>query len=186
LGFVARELELSLREGGYSQQRWYPIGMGSGHGFAVTTRLEQLEDDGRPSPSARWSSLYADAANLRWLMQARTPRLPHPGHYRVLLFAYTDLSIDKTGNAPIWNQETIMDWPNAPHASAPGDIPVSALAPCGYRLAIYEYEYEYRSNDTDDRGKLLPRHAETASGKSPPVAAPLEARGFTLRAAGQF
>ncbi len=178
LSSVALELELSLREGGYSEQRWYPIGMGQGHGFAVTTRLEQLEDAGQPSPRARWSSLYLEAANLRWLAQARTPTLPHRGRYRLLLLAYTDLPIGRTAHAPIWNEDTIMDWPDAPRASSPSDAIVSARSPDDYRLAIFEYEYGW--NDVDERGKWLPPRAETTSGNSP-LSIPLGARGFTPR-----
>jgi len=184
LSSLAQELELSLHEGGYWQQRWYPIGIGQSHGFAVTTRLEQIEDDRQPLPRARWSSLYPDAANLRWLMQARAPTLPQPGRYRVLLIAYTDLPIGRTANAPVWNQETIMDWPDAPRASSPGDVAVSALVPIGYRLAIYEYEYG--RNDLDERGKLRPRPVEDANAKSSPLTRVLESRGFTARSKEPF
>lgn len=184
LSTLAQELELSLQEGGYTQQRWYPIGAGQSHGFAVTTRLEQLDDGREPLRRERWSSLYADAANLRWLAQARTPALPHAGRYRSLLLAYTDLPIGETSNAPIWNEETIMDWPDAPRASSPSNIAVSMLAPDGYRLTIFEYEYGW--DDADDRGRWIPPRSAAASKRSPPLAAALEARGFRLRRAEQF
>src|SRR6478752_3556609 len=43
LGTVAGRLEAELQTAGYAEQRWYPIGTSYEHGFAVTTRLEQLE-----------------------------------------------------------------------------------------------------------------------------------------------
>jgi hypothetical protein len=181
---IAREVELSLHDGGYLEQRWYPIGISQSHGFAVTTRLEQLDDDIQSSAHTRWSSLYGNAANLKWLAQARTPALPHPGRYLVLFVAYTDLPIERTGHAPVWSQETIMDWPDAPVASSPGELAVPALAPDGYRLANYEYEYTW--NDSEQRGKWLPPRADARSRQSPPLAASLEARGFTLLAPAQF
>jgi len=181
LSAVAREVEFSLREGGYTQQRWYPIGTGQSHGFAVTTRLEELED-GRQTPAReRWSPLYADAANLRWLAQARTPALPHPGRYRSLLLAYTDLPIGGASNAPIWNEETIMDWPDAPRASSPSEAIVSTRVPDGYRLTIFEYEYGW--NDADNRGRWVPPRREAPNRGSPPLASALEERGFALRRA---
>lgn len=158
---VAQRLEVSLHEGGYTQQRWYPIGMGQSHGFAVTTRLEQLEGEHQPSLRERWSPLYADAANLRWLAQAQTPTLPHRGRYRSLLLAYTDLPVGPTSSAPIWNEETIMDWPDAPHASSPSEATVSAFAPDDYRLTIFEYEYAWEEGE--DRGKRVAPHADAAS-----------------------
>jgi len=178
---VAGELELTLREGGYPQQRWYPIGVGQSHGFAVTTRLERLEADGRPSSSARWSPLYSDAANLRWLTQARAPALPHAGHYRVLLLAYTDLPIGRTSKAPSWNEETVMDWPDAARDFSPRDVTAAAHVPRGYQLAIYEYRYGW--DGVDDRGKLLlPPDRESASQTSPPLSTPLEQRGLAPHA----
>src|SRR3954464_11977562 len=42
LSSVAGGLAVSLRGSGYSDQRWYPIGVGNSHGFAVATRLEQV------------------------------------------------------------------------------------------------------------------------------------------------
>jgi hypothetical protein len=175
---VAQGLELRLREGGYSEQRWYPIGTAYGHGFAVTTRLEQLEDGSGRAPRKRWSSLYAEAANLKWLIQARTPTLPQPGRYRVFLVAYTDLPIGRSSNAPIWNEETMMDWPDAAHASSFHGAAVPELAANGYRLGIYEYEYVW--DEIDARGRLLPADTTVTSGRAP-RAAPLGGLGFTPR-----
>jgi len=145
LGAVASELGSGLREGGYSEQRWYPIGAGNRHGFAVTTRLEQI--DGQ-----RWSTLYPDAATLRWLEQARTPTLPGSGRYRVFLISFTDLPLGRTSNAPIWSEETLMDWPNAESRHTFSDIEAAPRAPIDYRFGVYEYEYEW--DEVEGRGRL--------------------------------
>jgi hypothetical protein len=153
---VAERLELGLRSDGYTQQRWYPIGAESGHGFAVTTRLERVEPGEQTPPVARWSALHAEAVSLRWLEQARAPLLPHPGHYRVLLVSYTDLPIGPSSKAPVWNEETVMDWPNAPQR--PSSV-VSAMPrrSCdGCRFGIYEYEFRLEEADEDVRGRFLP------------------------------
>lgn len=184
LSSVARELELGLRESGYSEQRWYPIGLAQSHGFAVTTRLEQLDDEPHHPPRERWSSIYADAANLRWLTHARSPTLPRPGRYRVLLLAYTDLPIGRTSNAPMWNEDTIMDWPDSAHATSSREAAVPARPSSGYRLGIYEYEYLW--DEHDRRGRWVPQEAVSERGGPPPLASPLEARGFTPRSATQF
>ncbi|HSO35923.1 MAG TPA: hypothetical protein VLT33_25525, partial [Labilithrix sp.] len=65
-GEAAGDLASMLREAGYDALQWYPIGARHDHGFAVTTRLERIDDDGTPRPpSERWSSLYPDAMSLR-------------------------------------------------------------------------------------------------------------------------
>jgi len=65
----------------------------------------------------------------------------------VFLVAFTDLPIGETQTAPIWNEETVMDWPNAtPGSSAPhGRLPSRARA--GYRVGVYEYVYEIGAAD---------------------------------------
>lgn len=161
---VARELELALRSRGYVEQRWYPIGTANSHGFAVTTRVEQTRGSGGQEPRERWSSLYGDAASLRWVMQARTVPLPGPGRYRVFLVAYTDLPLGQTSAAPTWNEDTVMDWPNAEHGSSSDAVPARRFS--SYELGVYEYEYVW--DDAEDRGKLRPPDKGAASGERPP------------------
>jgi hypothetical protein len=95
MGGAAARVKRTLDGAGYSDQRWYPIGVGHLHGFAVTTRLEQIDDHGTPKLGLeRWSPLYPESANLLWLLRAREPRLPGPGRYRAFLVAFTDLPVD--------------------------------------------------------------------------------------------
>jgi len=85
----------------------------------------------------------------------------------------------RTSNAAIWNEETIMDLTDAPRASSSSEATVSALAPGGYRIAIFEYEYAW--DGAENRGNWVTSRAAAASGKSPP----LNSRGFTPCPAGQ-
>jgi hypothetical protein len=153
LSAVADALQVGLNDGGYSDQRWYPIGIGNSHGFAVTTRLERVGSDTQAELSERWSTVYPDAVSLRWLEQARTPPLPGPGRYRVFLLSYSDLPIGRAASAPIWNEETVMDWPNAEQRrsfrQSGSPRPVA-----GYRFGVYEYDYEW--DEAEGRGKLVP------------------------------
>src|SRR5699024_3554153 len=105
-GEVAGRLGRSLRDAGYAEQQWFPIGAGYSHGFALITRLERINEDGTPRMSERWSSLYPEAANLRWLERAREMTLPAAGRYRVFLVAFTDLPIGPTTRAPAWSHDT--------------------------------------------------------------------------------
>jgi hypothetical protein len=172
LSSVARELDLSLQSGGYTEQHWYPIGTGSRHGFAVTTRLERVENEHGAVPSERWSALYPDAANLRWLVQARRPGLPSPGRYRVFLVSYTDLPIGRTNTAPTWNEETVMDWPGAIPSSTSSESGIPQRTAVGYRFGVYEYVYEW--DEVERRGRLLQADlASSGARQAPPFALPL-------------
>lgn len=168
LGSVAEQLELALREDGYVDQRWYPVGVGSGHGFAVTTRLERVEAGQRAPLIARWSSLHAEAVSLRWLEQARAPVLPSPGRYRVLLVSYTDLPIGPSSKAPIWNEGTVMDWPNASLHQSSREFALPSRICDGCRFGIFEYEFRLEEDGDDARGRFVP-------------ATPAASRAFPLR-----
>src|SRR4051812_25087749 len=45
---VAGRIASELQAAGYPEPRWYPVGLSYVHGFAATTRLEAINDDGRP------------------------------------------------------------------------------------------------------------------------------------------
>jgi hypothetical protein len=91
----------------------------------------------------------------------------------VFLIAYTDLPIGRTSSAPIWNEETIMDWPEAANASSLQSATVPELAVSGYRLGIYEYQYV--RDGAEARGRFLTAQAmaagRAASLSDPPLSA---------------
>jgi hypothetical protein len=138
--------------------RWFPIGSHYQHGFAVATRLERT-DGQSGSPTTRWFALYPDPVNLRWLTFARTPTLPEPGEYRAFLIAFTDLPMSSGTNAPIWNEQTVMDGPGSPERrSAPVEV-IERLGTANYRLGVFEYGYGWDA--AEQRGRF--RSADDAS-----------------------
>ena len=153
---MAARIARELRSAGYNRARWYPIGLGCAHGFAATTRLEAVDDDHTPSPdSKRWSSLYPDAATLRWLTLARRMPLPHPGRYRVFLLAVTDLPIGKSALAPVWNADTVMDGAGVGMDCSFGSEEQLRGELTSYQLAVYVYEYERRKSQIDGEFSAL-------------------------------
>src|SRR3954451_16289142 len=53
---VAGRITTELQAAGYPEPHWYPVGLRYLHGFAATTRLEAINDDGSPkAQSERWS-----------------------------------------------------------------------------------------------------------------------------------
>jgi len=176
---VAKRIATELDAAGYRAQHWYPIGLEYRHGFAATTRLEALNDDAVPKPqSERWSSLYPDAANLRWLTLARKMPLPHPGRYRVFLIAVTDLPLKSSVIAPIWNEDTVMDGPGV---STQESLPVAIRGSrdlSGYRVGVYLYQYERQQDQAQGQSSV--------SGAAWSAAAQLEAAGLSRLVSSQL
>jgi hypothetical protein len=148
LGEAALRIRDSLRAAGYTDQRWLPIGVHYEHGFAVTTRLERVDDDGTPGPSSeRWLSAYPGAVSLRWLDGSATPFLPSRGRYRVLLVAFTDLHIRPPGRPDRWDETTAMEGPDPD--MAPPELPTLRVVSGRYRVGFYVYEYEASGGQGD-------------------------------------
>jgi hypothetical protein len=121
---VSGELAIALRRRGYVQQRWFPVGAGFVHGFAVATRLEHVEREGDAPGVDRWLPWEPEPANLFWLSGTTHVRLPQPGQYRVFLLAFTDLPLGPTRRAPVWGRDTIMEGPEMPerHGCVPREL----------------------------------------------------------------
>jgi hypothetical protein len=151
---MAAQLETDLRSAGYSELRWYPIGLGHRHGFAVTTRVESLDrETGKPSGGPdRWLKLYPEPAGLRWLALARKVPLPRPGRYGALLIAFTDLPHADSSIAPRWNEDTVMAGPGVEEGSPPSTWLDRGA---GYRLGVHVYLYE--RDDDEEYGQFRGR-----------------------------
>ncbi len=98
LGTVFDRLRMALKRVDVGWWSVYAIGP---NGFAVVTRMEAIDADGRPKPgAARWSGLSAQETPrfsgigdyLKALFSAR------PGFYRVIVFAVTDRPSGQTAD----------------------------------------------------------------------------------------
>jgi hypothetical protein len=158
-GIAVARIQSALRAAGYAEQRLVPIGLRCEHGFALTTRLERVDQGGAPSAFERWSLPYPEAASVEWLVQERRPRMPAPGRFRVLLVALTDLPLNGRGRATPWNEHTVMTGPGAP---ADVIVPGERIVTSAYRIGVFIYEYE--STATDGDGAFVPRDPRGASG----------------------
>ncbi len=152
LGEAADGVAIALRSAGYADQQWYAVGARYAHGFAVTTRLERVQEDGAPAQEReRWSSLFPEAANLLWLEGARETRLPAAGRYRTFLVAFTDLPIGATNRAQPWSEQTWMtERPDAQSTELHAPRRVSS----DYRVGVYVYMYQ--SGASDSEGAFIP------------------------------
>lgn len=94
LGSVAGHLVAALGQAGYSEKSFYVVP----GGFALVTRLEQIEPDGTPLPEpARWSQalphreIFSLADFIESLFTAPV------GNYRVIAFIVTDVPFSSRG-----------------------------------------------------------------------------------------
>jgi hypothetical protein len=150
-GDVAASIHESLRDAGYTESHWYPIGVEYMHGFAATTRLEGIREDGTSKPAGeRWSSMYPEAATLDFLSFAREAPFPAKGLYRAFLIAFSDLPTRPVPHrAPRYTEQTemiglgfpMMRWSAARRSSV------------DYRLRVYVYVYEAES--ADEHGEFV-------------------------------
>ena len=88
LGDVDTVLSAALARTGYAEKSYWAVP----RGFALATRLEQIDPNGKPKPApARWSAemprlagAFSLSAYLRALFTA------DPGYYRIVVFIVTD------------------------------------------------------------------------------------------------
>jgi hypothetical protein len=165
LAQVGGDLAVTLRRRGYVHQRWFPVGAGFVHGFAVATRLEHFDAEHGTPELERWLPWHPEPANLFWLSGATTVRLPQPGHYRVLLFAFTDLPLGPTRVAPIWGKDTVMEAPEVPETLSAQDLPPGRHIRSA-RLGLYVYVYERSAGD--DIGRFVLAQSPGQPGELPP------------------
>lgn len=94
LGDIARRIEGALFQARYAE-RTYRAAPG---GFALTTRLERIFDDGRPDMDRRWFG-GEDSGAFSLTRYIRALFLGDPGRYRFLVFLVTDRDFAATGDA---------------------------------------------------------------------------------------
>jgi hypothetical protein len=124
------------------------VGLGYAHGFAIATRLEKVAAGGLPcSGDERWSPLYAEPPELRWLTFASSPVLPSRGRYRALLVTFSDLPLVSRNRPPMEDEWTVMDGPDVPRGAP---LPVRVPGP-RYRVSLHVYELEAAKDDGSSR-----------------------------------
>jgi hypothetical protein len=146
LGEAEALLEGELRAAGYEDERWLAIGAHGEHGLAAVTRIERIDEDGRPRPgSERWLQQYPAAPSLQWLGAAATPYLPKAGRYRIFLVALTDLIVRGPGQPQRWDETTAMEGPGPTTAA----IPAARRVPPNARLGVWVYEFECKAGENE-------------------------------------
>jgi len=137
LGNIDDRITAALLSAGYSERAYFAVP----DGFAIVTKLEQINNDGTSKqPPARWvatgdsgPSSFSLSSYIRALFTANA------GYYRVIAFLVTDVPFAATGAAPTEDQTT--SWLRNGFNALPADVrqqPYGAGFSC--TALIYEFE----------------------------------------------
>jgi len=113
---IDERLSAAMEKCGYVEKRYYAVP----DGFAIVTRLEQINSDGTPKdPPERWSMDVGPLRHFSLLEYLRTLFSANPGYYRLIVFIITPhpfsqsevkLSPDET---EVWLQDGLNVLPNS-------------------------------------------------------------------------
>ena len=133
---VDATLSHALNCAGYSEKSYYAIPAG----FALVTRLEQTDAEGRPKPEpGRWAPNVDRTGRFSLASYLKALFTCPQGSFRVLVFAVTSTNFSATGEAPSRNQaETwlVGGWNGLPEPTA------SAAYTWTHRCTALVYEFE--------------------------------------------
>ena len=119
-------LQNALRRTGYDTVSYLAVP----HGFALVTRIEQIDNTGEPKPGAsRWSLEVQPLGFRKFSLSAYLHALFYadPGRYRVLAFVVTDSPVTQSEDRLTIDEALV--WSHAGAAALPHDIQMQAWTP---------------------------------------------------------
>ena len=145
-GTVAARLAHALDRAGYNQHSYYAFA--GGHGVAIATQLEQINDDGSPKPGeARFqlklaplsSAEFSLTSYIKALFSART------GRFRVIVFALSQ-GVAQDAAAP--DAERAKTWATSGQSKLPARYASLAFSD-GVACTALIYEFEKKDYNAD-------------------------------------
>lgn len=144
MGEVDELISFALAHSGYVEKSYYALPY---RGFAMVTRLEQIEDDGAPMAGGeRWSLVpqtlqrFSLSDYLDLLLRAK------PGYYRLVVFIVTLEPFYQSGRR-ITGEEA-MEWLSFGLTRLPRSLAMQRYAPHGDCTALV-YEFRRRQGKPD-------------------------------------
>jgi hypothetical protein len=147
-------LGLALDHLGYAQRAYFR----APGGYALVTRIERIEPDGRPRAGAERWALDESAAGIFSITDyLRALFLARPGYFRVLVFTVTPQPFSTSG-PPVTSAEAIV-WLQTGFNRLPEEIAEIAVASAPFACTALIYEFE-RAAESDPAHVLLPGRIE--------------------------
>lgn len=152
LGFVNDRLRNALDEAGYVESTYYRIPKG----FALITRLEQIELNGHSKPlPARWSSQPSRISPFDLAVYIRALFTADPGYYRVIAILVTGQSFAQSGRR-LGYEETVGLSLGGGNALPSETAEMPYLPPVQCTALIYEFERPRGTTSNPDGWLLVP------------------------------
>ncbi len=150
LGRIDRKLSRNLAACGYFERAYYAVP----GGFALVTRLEQIEADGSPSDGeTRWQLALPGRYKFWTATFWKDLLVGAKGYYRVIVFVVTDRVADRRPENV--DPEEAMNWLGNGARRVPPRIRDAAFTP-EHRVTVYVYEFERREIEADIRNPIAP------------------------------
>lgn len=152
LGEVSERLERALIAAGYVEYGYLHIGCS---GFAMVTRMERIDEDGRPMAGAE---RYAPPERSEsWSLSSYVARLffAPPGYYRQIVFAATDRPYDPDNLADAPTREALDTMMARADVTALPEIMLDRPFSRRHQLHALIYEFEKSPGD-QNVAQLIP------------------------------
>ena len=148
LGEVGERLENALIEAGYVEYGYQSIGCS---GFAMVTRLERIDENGRPLEGAMRFAPPETRPN--WSLGGYLSRLFYapPGYYRQIVFAATDQPYERDDLAPPPTREELDEMLERADVTALPEAMLDRPFTRAHKLHALIYEFEKGEADRDVR-----------------------------------
>lgn len=149
LGAVAAKIDSAVARAGIQEWAVYTIG---DSGFAYVTRLERIDQDGRPKPPPdRWPGDSGEGPrNRSFLQYIKSLFVAEPGFYRVIAVVVTSRPVADIGNPLSRGAADSL-------LLGPQILPASLRARKVHNLSAYALIYQFKSINKDAEPRLLSR-----------------------------
>ena len=149
---VDSKITQALKQTGYYESSYYAVPKG----FAIATRIEQIEEDGSPKKEPQRWSLESQPTSFTLAAYLKALFFSTPGYYRVIVFVVTPYPL--TQSPAETTPEEAKKWLSGGHNRLPESIGnMEFLQTYACTALIYEFERETESEEPRFRqpGRIL-------------------------------
>jgi hypothetical protein len=150
LGLLDQNLSLVLENNGYTERSYFAVP----GGFALVTRLEQTEADGRPKTGdARWAITVGPLQEFSLSAYLKALFTANPGYYRVLAFIVTSTPFSQSETTV--SRDEAMRWLARGLNVLPAAVAEQPMTPA-HRATVLVYEFEQQQSSSDRTRLAIP------------------------------
>lgn len=143
LGLLDRDLSIVLENSGYDERSYFAVP----GGFALVTRLEQTEADGRPKDGdERWAITVGPLQEFSLSAYLKALFTANPGYYRVLAFIISATPFAQSETTV--GRDEAMRWLTRGLNVLPATLAEQPLT-AEHRATVLVYEFEQRRSASD-------------------------------------